>query len=70
MAGLNAISRRQVMGGAAAAALASSTSAFAADSVKMSLEFRIYGGNAPMFLSNIFQKHGLGTDARRLFGVR
>lgn len=60
MAGLDSISRRQVLGGAAAAALASSTGlAFAADSLKMSLEFRIYGGNAPMFLSNIFQKHGL-----------
>jgi NitT/TauT family transport system substrate-binding protein len=59
MAGLNAISRRQVLGGAAAAALTSSRSAFAADSIKMSLEFRIYGGNAPMFLSNVFQKFGL-----------
>jgi NitT/TauT family transport system substrate-binding protein len=59
MAGLSALSRRRVLGSAAAAALASSTSAFAADSVKMSLEFRIYGGNAPMFLRSIFQKHGL-----------
>ena len=45
------ISRRQLLGGAAATALVSSTGfAAAADSVKMSLEFRIYGGNAPMFM--------------------
>lgn len=57
-------SRRQLLGGAAAAALVSSTGiAFGAapDSIKMSLEFRIYGGNAPMFLAQekIYQKHGL-----------
>lgn len=57
------LSRRQLLGGvAAAAALASTTGvAFGADNLKMSLEFRIYGGNAPMFLAQdkIYAKHGL-----------
>lgn len=58
------ITRRQLLGGAAAAALVSSTGlALGAgpDSIKMSLEFRIYGGNAPMFLAQdgIYKKHGL-----------
>jgi NitT/TauT family transport system substrate-binding protein len=58
------ISRRRLLGGAAATALVASTGlAVAADSVKMSLEFRIYGGNAPMFLGDVFQKHGLDLTA-------
>jgi NitT/TauT family transport system substrate-binding protein len=57
---MKGISRRQLVAGVAAAGLtASASSAFGADDLKMSLEFRIYGGNAPMFLSNVFQKHSL-----------
>jgi len=56
------MSRRSLLTGAAAAALTPMTrSAFAADALKIILEFRIYGANAPMFLSqqSIFPKHGL-----------
>lgn len=56
------ISRRQLLGGVAAVALIPPTGvALAADTFKMSLEFRIYGGNAPMFLAQekIYAKHGL-----------
>jgi NitT/TauT family transport system substrate-binding protein len=60
----NRVSRRQLLSGAAATTFLASTGiASAADSVKMSLEFRIYGGNAPMFLSDIFQKHGLDLSS-------
>jgi NitT/TauT family transport system substrate-binding protein len=54
-------SRREFLGGMAAAGLMAPTPLFAADQFKMSLEFRIYGGNAPMFLAQekIYAKHGL-----------
>ena len=70
MADFNVITRRQVLAAAAAAALVPTTSAFAADSIKMSLEFRIYGGNAPMFLENVFQTAWAGAYARRYLGFR
>lgn len=57
-----AMTRRALLAGSAAAALAPMTrSALAADALKIILEFRIYGANAPMFLSqqSIFPKHGL-----------
>jgi NitT/TauT family transport system substrate-binding protein len=62
------MSRRQLLGGAAAATLMASTGRSfgqSPDSVKMSLEFRIYGGNAPMFLAQdrIYAKHNLTVTA-------
>ncbi len=57
-----ALTRRALLAASAAAALAPMTgSVFAADALKIILEFRIYGANAPMFLSqqSIFPKHGL-----------
>lgn len=62
MSEFGGISRRQLLGGAAALTLASTAGkALAADAFKMILEFRIYGGNAPMFLGQekIFAKHGV-----------
>jgi len=57
-----ALTRRALLAGTAATALAPmSGAALAADALKIILEFRIYGANAPMFLSqqSIFPKHGL-----------
>jgi NitT/TauT family transport system substrate-binding protein len=57
-----ALTRRALLAAGAAATLAPMTrSALAADALKIILEFRIYGANAPMFLSqqSIFPKHGL-----------
>jgi len=64
MADFDALTRRSLLGGAAAAALASTTGfSFAAspDVMKLILEFRIYGGNAPMFLAqdSIYKKNNL-----------
>lgn len=64
MTDFDAMTRRSLLGGAAAAALASSTGlSFGAspDVMKLILEFRIYGGNAPMFLAqdSIYGKNGL-----------
>lgn len=60
----NKLTRRTLLAGAAAASLCSPRLALgkSLDSIKMSLEFRIYGGNAPMFLAaedGIYEKNGL-----------
>jgi NitT/TauT family transport system substrate-binding protein len=57
-----ALTRRALLAAGAATALTPMTrSAYAADALKIILEFRIYGANAPTFLSqqSIFPKHGL-----------
>ena len=59
-----ALTRRALLAGSAAAALAPTTQfAFGAspDALKIILEFRIYGANSPMFMSqkSIFPKHNL-----------
>ena len=64
MTSFSKVTRRTLLCGAAAAAISSPGLAFgkAADQLKLSLEFRIYGGNAPMFLAienGIYQKLGL-----------
>lgn len=59
------ISRRHFLAGTAAVALGSTArTAVAADTLKLSLEFRIYGGNAPMFLAqqSIYAKYGLDVS--------
>ena len=61
MTSFDKLTRRTLLCGAAAAALSSPWLAFgkAADQVNLCLEFRIYGGNAPMFLAienGIYQK--------------
>ena len=43
------------------------------DAIKISLEFRIYGGNAPMFFAaenGIFKQSRARRDLRRLVGFR
>lgn len=64
MTGSNKITRRTILGGAAAATLAASTRLSfgkAPDKVGLTLEFRVNGANAPMILAEqgIFEKHGL-----------
>jgi NitT/TauT family transport system substrate-binding protein len=58
-----ALTRRALLAGSAAAALAPTQFAFGAspDVLKIIMEFRIYGANSPMFLSqkSIFPKHNL-----------
>jgi NitT/TauT family transport system substrate-binding protein len=52
MPSFDRLTRRAMLGGAAAVSLAMPRLAFGAtDQLKMSLEFRIYGGNAPMFFA-------------------
>lgn len=64
MTEFDALTRRTFLSGSAAAALASTTGlAFGAspDVMKLILEFRIYGGNAPMFLAqqSIYGKNNI-----------
>jgi NitT/TauT family transport system substrate-binding protein len=63
MDGIDAITRRMLLGGVAAAALTSSATSFgkSPDRINVCLEFRIDGANAPVFLAqqSIYAKYGL-----------